>query len=166
MSERPNWEEYFRELTLLTATRSPCNRLHVGCILVKNNRIVAQGYNGYLPMANHTPLMRDGHNLGTIHAEQNAVLDCARRGVSCDETTAYITHYPCFNCIKTLAVAGIREIKYIEDYNNDPLVLQFAKLGKIKIKQLNIKSFKKVMICPNVLQTNNKYSWKDYYISD
>lgn len=141
MVNRPTWEEYFRELTLLTATRSTCNRLHVGCILVKNNRIVAQGYNGYLPGMDHEPLMRDGHNIGTIHAEQNAVLDCARRGVSCDETTAYITHYPCFNCIKSLATAGIREIKYIEDYNNDPFVLQFAKLGKIKIEQLNTKLF-------------------------
>ncbi len=136
MSSRPNWEDYFCDLTLLTATRSACHRLHVGCILVKNNRIVAQGYNGYLPGIEHMPLMRNGHNIGTIHAEQNAVLDCAKRGVSCDGTIAYITHYPCFNCLKTLAVAGIREIKYIENYNNDPLILEFAKLAKIDIKQI------------------------------
>ncbi len=139
MIERPNWEEYFRNLTLLTSTRSPCPRLHVGCILVKNNRIVAQGYNGYLPGVEHVPLMRNGHNVGTIHAEQNAVLDCAKRGVSCDETTAYITHYPCYNCIKTLAVAGIKNIKYIEDYNNDPLVSEFSKLANIKIAKLDTK---------------------------
>tara|TARA_B100000902_G_scaffold397478_1_gene461403 strand:+ start:1785 stop:2210 length:426 start_codon:yes stop_codon:yes gene_type:complete len=133
MFERPSWDEYFCKLATLTATRSSCDRLHVGCILVLDNRIIAQGYNGYLPGAQHTPLMREGHNVGTIHAEQNAVLDCAKRGVSCNGTTAYITHYPCFNCIKILATAGIKEIKYIEDYNNDPMVIDIADFAKIKI---------------------------------
>ena len=136
MSERPTWDEYFCNMATLTATRSSCNRLHVGCVLVLDNRVVAQGYNGYLSGAQHTALMCDGHNIGTIHAEQNAVLDCAKRGVSCNKTTAYITHYPCFNCIKFLAAAGIKEIKYIEDYNNDPLVTDIANIAKIKITHL------------------------------
>ena len=136
MSERPTWDEYFCNMATLTATRSSCNRLHVGCVLVLDNRVVAQGYNGYLSGAQHTALIRDGHNIGTIHAEQNAVLDCAKRGVSCNKTTAYITHYPCFNCIKLLAAAGIKEIKYIEDYNNDPLVTDIANIAKIKITHL------------------------------
>ena len=134
MSNRPTWDEYFCKLATLTATRSSCNRLHVGCILVLDNRIIAQGYNGYLPAAEHKPVMRDGHNIGTIHAEQNAVLDCAKRGVSCNGTIAYITHYPCFNCFKILATAGIKEIKYIENYKNDPLVADIAKIVNINIE--------------------------------
>lgn len=140
MSRRPSWNEYFCNMATLTGSRSSCNRLHVGCVLVLNNRVIAQGYNGYLSGAQHTALIRDGHNIGTIHAEQNAVLDCAKRGVSCNGTTAYITHYPCFNCIKFLAAAGIKEIKYIEDYNNDPLVADIAKIAKINIKQEELSS--------------------------
>ena len=91
MTDRPSWDEYFRELTLVTAKRSACERLKVGCVIVKDNRIVAQGYNGYLPGAPHKQVMRDGHEVATVHAEQNAITDCARRGVSCEGATVYIS---------------------------------------------------------------------------
>ncbi len=57
-----------------------------------------------------------------MHAEQNAIADAARRGSSLDGCIAYVTHYPCINCAKILAAAGIRTIKYHSDYHNDPLV--------------------------------------------
>ena len=136
MENRPTWEKYFCDLTLLTATRSPCHRLHVGCIFVKDNRIVAQGYNGYLPGAEHTQMMRDGHEMGTVHAEQNAIADCAKRGVNTDGSTAYITHYPCIHCARLLLASGIKEIKYINDYKNDELVEIFAKQLKINVIKL------------------------------
>ena len=47
-NNRPSWNEYFKNIVLTTSTRSSCNRLHVGCILVKDNRIISQGYNGFL----------------------------------------------------------------------------------------------------------------------
>ena len=62
--ERPTWQQYFHELVELTATRSSCERLHVGCILVKNNRIVAQGYNGFLSGCPHESHIRSGHENG------------------------------------------------------------------------------------------------------
>jgi len=133
---RPTWEEYFKDLTLLAATRSSCQRLHVGCILVRENRIIAQGYNGYLPGAEHKQIMRNGHEMGTVHAEQNAIADCAQRGVSCKDSTAYITHYPCVNCMKILCAAGISEIKYIDNYHNDELVDYFAKQSDVILKHL------------------------------
>ena len=126
MCERPNWNEYFREMVEITAKRSPCNRLHVGCILVKNNRIVSQGYNGFLSGCLHESRIIDGHEVATIHAEQNAIVDCAKRGVSCNECIAYITHYPCLNCCKLLLSSGIKEIIYINDYNNDELVKKYC----------------------------------------
>ena len=131
---RPTWEQYFRDLTKLCATRSACERLKVGCILVSDNRIIAQGYNGYLPGAEHKQTMRDGHEVATVHAEQNAVADCAKRGVSCDRATAYITHYPCINCMKILCAAGISEIRYISDYRNDDIVEYFAKQSGVNIR--------------------------------
>ena len=66
--------------------------------------------------------MREGHEQATVHAEQNAVADAARRGSSVEGCVAYVTHYPCINCAKILAAAGIAQIKYRNDYHNDPLV--------------------------------------------
>ena len=45
-NERPSWDEYFTKIVRVTSERSPCERLHVGCLLVKDNRIISQGYNG------------------------------------------------------------------------------------------------------------------------
>lgn len=134
--ERPSWEEYFKKLCELTATRSSCHRLHVGCIFIKNNRIIAQGYNGYIAGCKHMAIVRDNHNISTIHAEQNTITDCAKRGVSSDGCMAYITHYPCYNCMKLLVSCGISEINYINDYKNDALVGELAKEANIVIKQI------------------------------
>lgn len=135
--ERPSWDEYFKQLSSLTSSRSPCKRLHVGCVLVNNNRVISQGYNGYLPGCSHEQKMRDGHEMATIHAEQNAISDCAKRGVSCNGATAYITHYPCVNCMKILCAAGIKTIYYIDDYNNDELVKYFSQQANVSIIKLS-----------------------------
>jgi dCMP deaminase len=133
---RPSWDDYFKEIVQVTAKRSPCERLQVGCLLVTNSRIVSQGYNGFLPGCSHTSHVRDGHEQATVHAEQNAIADCARRGVSCEGATAYITHYPCIICCRLLLAAGIKEIKYIHDYKNDSLVSVFADEMNVKIHKL------------------------------
>ncbi len=133
---RPSWDEYFKEIVSVTAKRSPCKKLNVGCLLVKDNRIISQGYNGYLPGCSHTQKIRNNHEMATVHAEQNAITDCAKRGVSSNETIAYITHYPCINCMKILCASGIKEIKYINDYNNDELVNYFSKEANVSILKL------------------------------
>ena len=133
---RPTWDEYFKQLVTITASRSSCEKLNVGCILVNDNRIIAQGYNGYISGCEHNMIIRNGHNIATIHAEQNTIVDCAKRGVSCNNCTAYITHFPCYNCMKLMAASGIKAIKYIEDYKNDSLVKDLADEAKIEIKKL------------------------------
>ena len=133
---RPTWDEYFKQLVTITASRSSCEKLNVGCILVNDNRIIAQGYNGYISGCEHSMIIRDGHNIATIHAEQNTIVDCAKRGVSCNNCTAYITHFPCYNCMKLMVASGIKEIKYIEDYKNDSLVNNLANNLNIKIKKI------------------------------
>lgn len=137
---RPSWDEYFMATAVLIATRSNCERLHVGCVIVtsgeRKNRIVAAGYNGFLPGTPHTSRVRDGHEQATVHAEQNAVADAARRGSSVEGCVAYVTHYPCINCAKILAAAGIAEIKYREDYGNDPLVEQILADAGVRISRL------------------------------
>ena len=133
---RPSWDEYFKEIAQVTATRSPCERLHVGCVLVLDNRIISQGYNGFLPGCEHRSIVRDGHEQATVHAEQNAIADCAKRGVSCDGCTAYITHYPCIICCRMLLAAGIRSIKYIHDHRNDELVEYFTHNMGITVERI------------------------------
>ena len=134
--ERPDWDTYFKNIVLVTKDRSPCERLHVGCLLVHDNRIIAQGYNGFLPGVDHKSIMRDGHEQATVHAEQNAIVDCAKRGVSCNNCTAYVTHYPCIICMRLMCAAGIKTIKYIEDYRNDPLCEIFSQLANVPLNRL------------------------------
>tara|TARA_B110001454_G_C12634895_1_gene398642 strand:- start:575 stop:994 length:420 start_codon:yes stop_codon:yes gene_type:complete len=135
---RLSWDNYFALIVKLSAERSPCERLKVGCLLVKNNRIISQGYNGFLPNCPHKSIIRNNHEQATVHAEQNAIADCAKRGVSCNESTAYITHYPCIICTRILLAAGISEIKYLENYKNDELVKTFTDQAKVSI--INIKT--------------------------
>ena len=136
LHDRPTWDQYFKQLIETTATRSSCERLHVGCMFIRENRIIAQGYNGYIAGCEHKMVMKDNHNIGTIHAEQNAITDCAKRGVSSDKCTAYITHYPCYNCMKLMVSCGICEIKYINDYKNDPLVDELANQVSMTIEKI------------------------------
>lgn len=138
-SERPSWDEYFTKIVKVTSERSPCNRLHVGCLLVKDNRIVSQGYNGFLPGCVHTSIVRDDHEQAVVHAEQNALMDCAKRGVSCNGSTAYVTHYPCIICARLMFAAGIKAVKYLTDYHNDGLVATFAAQCGVDIKKLSLK---------------------------
>jgi dCMP deaminase len=139
-AERPSWDEYFMATALLMASRSACGRLHVGCVLVSGgehrNRIVAAGYNGFLPGTPHTSRVRDGHEQATVHAEQNAIADAARRGVSVAGSTAYVSHFPCVNCAKMLAAAGVRIINYHFDYHNDPIVIELLSEAGVDVRQL------------------------------
>ena len=133
---RPDWDSYFKQICLVTRSRSPCHRLQVGCLLVKDNRIISQGYNGFLPGCPHQSVVRNNHEQATVHAEQNAICDCAKRGVSCEGATAYITHYPCIICCRLLLASGIRKIKYMEDYKNDELVAVFCSQLDVEIEKI------------------------------
>ena len=104
----------------------------------KDNRIISQEYNGFLLGAEHKSIVRNNHEQSTVHAEQNAIVDCAKRGVSCKGYTAYVTHYPCIICCRLLLAAGIKKIYYINDYKNDELVKPFCDELNVEIKQINI----------------------------
>ena len=134
--ERLTWDEYFSKIVKVTAERSPCERLQVGCLLVKENRIISQGYNGFLPGCPHESIVRDNHEQATLHAEQNALMDCAKRGVSCEGCTAYVTHYPCIICARLLLAGGIKKINYLNDYKNDELVEKFSDQCQVEVVKL------------------------------
>jgi dCMP deaminase len=134
---RLEWDEYFMSIALLASCRSPCQRLHVGSVIVKNNRLISMGYNGYIPGAPHISRVQDNHEQSIIHSEINAITDCAKRGVSLEGAKIYITHYPCLNCFKSIASCGIKEVFYLDDYNNNSIVEELANDSNIIIKKIN-----------------------------
>ncbi len=134
-NHRISWDEYFMSIALIASSRSSCSKLHVGSVIVKDNRIVAMGYNGHIAGAVHNTHERDGHEMSTIHSEMNAIADCAKRGVSLSEGTIYVTHYPCINCFKSIASCGVKEICYLNDYKNDPLVCTLALDSNVSIRK-------------------------------
>lgn len=135
---RKSWTSYFMEITEMVATRSTCDRAFVGCTLVnKDNRIVSTGYNGSVAGNPHCDevghVLRDGHCIATIHAEMNAILYCAKEGISVKGATAYITHFPCLNCTKALIQAGIAKIVYKHDYRIDDYALELFRKNDIEV---------------------------------
>ena len=114
MSERL-FGQYFSKIVSVTAERS---HTYVGCLLVKDNRIISQGYNGHLPGCTHESIVRNNHEQATVHAEQNAFV-IVQRGVIV-MVLPLVIHYPCIICLSLLA-SGITKIKYLEDYKNDEL---------------------------------------------
>jgi len=134
--ERLNWDEYFMSIALLASQRSPCQRLHVGSVIIKNNRIISMGYNGFIPGAPHISRVVNNHEQSIIHSEINAITDCAKRGASLENAKIYVTHFPCINCFRSIASCGIKEIIYLEDYKNDELVYNLASDAAIKITKL------------------------------
>lgn len=135
-SERLNWDEYFMSIALLASQRSPCTRLNVGSVIVKNNRLISMGYNGYIPGAPHISRVKDNHEQSIIHSEINAITDCAKRGTSLEGSKIYVTHFPCINCFRSIAACGIKEIIYLEEYKNDQIVEELANDSGIIITKL------------------------------
>lgn len=100
------------------ATRSTCDRAHVGSILVKDRQIIATGYNGAVSGTPHCDdvghLIVGGHCLRSVHSECNSVISAARRGIAVEGATCYTTHLPCWPCYKALAQAGVEKAIFIE----------------------------------------------------
>lgn len=135
-SEKLSWDDYFISMAFLISSRSACERLHVGCVLVKDTRVISVGYNGFLPGAPHISRVVDGHEQSTVHAEQNCIADCAKRGVGVAGATAFVTHYPCVNCAKVLAAAGVTCIKFYHDYKNSDVVRDLLGEAGVRVVKL------------------------------
>ncbi|WP_110926932.1 ComE operon protein 2 [Bacillus massiliglaciei] len=122
--DRISWDQYFMAQSHLLALRSTCTRLTVGATIVRDNRIIAGGYNGSIAGGTHCIddgcYVIDGHCVRTVHAEMNALLQCAKFGVPTAGAEIYVTHFPCLQCCKSIIQAGIRAVYYAADYKNHP----------------------------------------------
>jgi dCMP deaminase len=126
---RASWDEYFMAIARQVATRSTCDRKHVGAVVVKDRMILTTGYNGSIRGLPHCDevghLMEDGHCVRTTHAEANALVQAARNGVRVDSASIYVTASPCFGCFKLIANAGLTRIVFGEFYR-DQRIFDFA----------------------------------------
>jgi len=148
---RPSWEVYFIRIAQLIATRSTCMRRRVGALLVRENRILATGYNGAPSLLRHCfelpeGCLREARKIPSgerqelcrgLHAEQNAILQAAAFGVSLKGSHCYCTHQPCITCAKMLINAGIEKVSFLGDYP-DTLALDILKEGKIQLERIRL----------------------------
>ena len=138
---RVDWHEYFMNIAAEVATRSTCDRKHVGAVIVRDKTILSTGYNGSVRGLPHCDdaghMMEDGHCVATIHAEANAIIQAAKNGVRVDGADIYITASPCWNCFKIVTNAGIKNIYYGEFYRDDRIFDAAKHLGMI-VSQIKV----------------------------
>ena len=116
------------------ATRSTCDRKHVGAVIVRNKNILSTGYNGSIKGLPHCDEvgheMVDGHCIRTTHAEANAIVQAAKNGVSIDNSEIFVTASPCYNCFKLIANSGIKVIYYRELYRDQRITDRAKEVGR------------------------------------
>ncbi|GEQ41374.1 competence protein ComEB [Tetragenococcus halophilus] len=140
--ERIPWDQYFMAQSVLLSLRSTCRRLAVGATIVRDKRMIAGGYNGSVSGDVHCIdegcYVVDGHCVRTIHAEMNAILQCAKFGIPTDGADIYVTHFPCLQCTKMILQAGIKKIHYLTDYRNDDYAIQLLEKTGVIVKQVTL----------------------------
>lgn len=135
-AQRAGWHEYFMKIAEQVASRSTCDRKHVGAVIVRDKTILSTGYNGSLRGAPHCDEaghdMEAGHCVRTMHAEANAVAQAAKHGVMIDGSEMYVTASPCLTCFKLVANSGIRVIYYKEFYR-DQRITEYGRQAGIEL---------------------------------
>lgn len=165
--ERIPWDQYFMGQSLLLSLRSTCSRLAVGATIVRDKRIIAGGYNGSVSGDVHCIdegcYVVDGHCVRTIHAEMNAILQCAKFGVPTEGAEIYVTHFPCLPCTKMILQAGIKKIHYLTDYHNNEYALNLMEQTGVTVDQVKL-SKKYFTNLP--FGTENGYLTEDIFLED
>lgn len=156
------YDKYFLTRCAEAAGMSYCKKLQVGAVAVRDNRTILDGWNGTVPGQDNcceepTECPKCGELLqpdpycilcaGTsvvkktkptvIHAERNIIFYAARKGISLEGATMYITHRPCIGCAQAMAAAGITRVIYAEDYKTAEGI-DFLKELKINVKKVEL----------------------------
>lgn len=146
--DRISWNEYFMAQSELLALRSTCTRLAVGATIVRDKRIIAGGYNGSIAGGVHCIdegcYVIDNHCVRTIHAEMNALLQCAKFGVPTANADIYVTHFPCLQCCKAIVQAGIKTVYCATEYKNHPYAMELFAQANISVVQVEKKDIELV----------------------
>ncbi len=146
---RPTFDEYFMTIAHAVSKRGTCDRRRVGCVMIRDGRLLTSGYNGALSGMPHCDDV--GHDLvesvgpdgvlrpncqRAVHAEANAISQAARFGVSVSGATAYVNTYPCWPCFRIMAQAGVNEVVYDDEYRIDERVAAAASAMGISVRRV------------------------------
>ena len=148
---RPSFDEIFMKMALIAKERSTCLSRKTGAALVKDNKVLAIGYNGSPAGTEHCtdkgvcrrkeaglkPGEYKDELCRAVHAEENVLLQAAKFGVSTQDATIYSVYFPCTMCAKSIINAGIKEVVFAEDYPNDLAKQLFGEAG-VKVRELKI----------------------------
>jgi len=149
MENRPSWQQYFMQMAYLAARRSTCLRRAVGAVMVRDNQILATGYNGSpkgTPHCAEVGCLREQQNVPSgqkhelcrgVHAEQNAIIQAAISGSSTRGAELYCTHQPCSICARLIINAEIKTVYVAETYP-DALAEQLFKEAGVDLIQFDI----------------------------
>jgi dCMP deaminase len=147
---RPNWDRYFLDLCEAVARRATCNRGRSGCVIVKDKRIMTTGYVGAPAGLPHCD--ESGHDLRkvfnsngevtqhcvrTLHAEQNAIIQAARFGISLEGATLFCKMTPCRTCAMMIINAGIKRVVCAKRYHADVDTIEMFKQAAIELTIVN-----------------------------
>lgn len=138
IDKRNRYDYAYLKLALEWSKLSYCSRKQVGALIVKNNMIISDGYNG-------TPTGFDNsceNSIGethwyVLHAEANAILKTAKSNHNCSEATLYLTLSPCKECSKLIHQSGINRLVYINKYK-DSSGLAFLKEAGVEIRKIDL----------------------------
>lgn len=148
--KRPSWDEYFIQIMNMVGNRGTCDRGRSGCVITKDKRLIASGYVGSpigCPHCDeeghemHTVIHEDGHEsrhcIRTAHAEQNAICEAARMGISLDGATLYCKMTPCYTCAKMIINSGIKRVVAEQDYHAGNRSKEIFKEAGVSYELLN-----------------------------
>ena len=157
--KRPSWDEYFMELANAAAKRATCDRGRSGCVIVKDKQVLVTGYVGSpigLPHCDevghlfkktfHEDETITTHCVRTVHAEQNAICQAARRGIALDGATLYCRMTPCRVCAMLIINCGIKRVVCEKKYHAGEESEQMFKQAGIKLE----------FFCEDILKYNNQ----------
>lgn len=141
-------DKNFIKIAQEIATASKCVSKQVGAVIVKDGRILSTGYNGtpsgYINCCEHwddeyTPEHHDWSKTYEIHAEMNAIIWAARKGICIEDATIYVTLEPCSECSKNIIASGIKRIVYLKPYEHthSEVISKFIKDNGVSIEKLN-----------------------------
>lgn len=141
-------DSFYLKTAILLANESSCISKKVGCVIVKDGKIISMGYNGtpagFTNCNDHfnNVLNIETHhlwsNIHEIHAEMNAILYAAKSGISILDSTLYCTLHPCNNCLKNIIQTGIKRIVYLDEYHKtikEDLFMKFISDKNILLEQ-------------------------------
>jgi len=147
---RPSWDEYFMEIANTVSKRATCDRGRSGCVIVKDKQILVTGYAGsprglphcddvghQLKKVVHEDDTITTHCVRTVHAEQNAITQAARLGISLEGATLYCRMTPCRTCAMLIINCGIKKVVCEKKYHAGAESEEMFKDAKVKLEYFN-----------------------------